>query len=161
MVQEASLTSGPSFPPPPPAPLARSSWIPHPRSPRQEPATLFELRTFRRAILTNADLKPSTPWSRLLENDFWGTSLRERGSHGSYRPLCVATYRLNYLMGGLEPLGYHVVNVALHALCTALVVRIAKKVSPPNCWDHYYQNKDEADTHASLLFLLLVYRRAA
>ncbi|XP_033345620.1 protein O-mannosyl-transferase TMTC2-like isoform X2 [Bombus vosnesenskii] len=84
----------------------------------------------RRAILTNPDLLSSTPWSRLLENDFWGTPLNDRGSHGSYRPLCVATFRLNHLLGGLEPWGYHLVNVALHAACTVLVVRVARKVLP-------------------------------
>ncbi|CAD1477286.1 unnamed protein product, partial [Heterotrigona itama] len=83
-----------------------------------------------RAILTNPDLLSSTPWSRLLENDFWGTPLNDRGSHGSYRPLCVATFRLNHLLGGLEPWGYHLVNVALHAACTVLVVRVARKVLP-------------------------------
>lgn len=82
----------------------------------------------RRAILTNPDLLSSTPWSKLLENDFWGTPLSDRGSHGSYRPLCVATFRLNHLLGGLEPWGYHLVNVALHAACTVLVVRVARKV---------------------------------
>ncbi|XP_031369309.1 protein O-mannosyl-transferase TMTC2 [Apis dorsata] len=84
----------------------------------------------RRAILTNPDLLSSTPWSKLLENDFWGTPLSDRGSHGSYRPLCVATFRLNHLLGGLEPWGYHLVNVALHAACTVLVVRVARKVLP-------------------------------
>ncbi|KAG7213726.1 hypothetical protein KM043_002960 [Ampulex compressa] len=84
----------------------------------------------RRAILTNPDLLASTPWYKLLENDFWGTPLKERGSHGSYRPLCVATFRLNHLLGGLEPWGYHLVNVALHAACTVLVVRVARKVLP-------------------------------
>lgn len=86
---------------------------------------------YRRAILTNPDLLASTPWYRLFENDFWGTPLTERGSHGSYRPLCVATFRLNHFLGGLEPWGYHLVNVALHAACTVLVVRVARKVS--NC----------------------------
>ncbi|XP_003699417.1 transmembrane O-mannosyltransferase targeting cadherins 2 [Megachile rotundata] len=84
----------------------------------------------RRAILTNPDLLSSTPWSRLLENDFWGTPLNDKGSHGSYRPLCVATFRLNHLLGGLEPWGYHLVNVALHAACTVLVVKVARKVLP-------------------------------
>ncbi|EZA61114.1 Transmembrane and TPR repeat-containing protein, partial [Ooceraea biroi] len=82
------------------------------------------------AILTNPDLLTSTPWYRLLENDFWGTPLTERGSHGSYRPLCVATFRLNHFLGGLEPWGYHLVNVALHAACTVLVVKVARKVLP-------------------------------
>lgn len=54
--------------------------------------------------------------------------MSDRGSHGSYRPLCVATFRLNHLVGGLEPWGYHLVNVALHAACTVLVVRVARKV---------------------------------
>ncbi|KAL6260461.1 hypothetical protein P5V15_007986, partial [Pogonomyrmex californicus] len=84
----------------------------------------------KRAILTNPDLLASTPWYRLLENDFWGTPLTERGSHGSYRPLCVATFRLNHFLGGLEPWGYHLVNVALHAACTVLVVKVARKVLP-------------------------------
>lgn len=53
----------------------------------------------------------------------------DRGSHGSYRPLCVLTFRLNHLLGGLEPWGYHLVNVALHAACTVLVVRVARKVN--------------------------------
>ncbi|KAH0947589.1 hypothetical protein HN011_001576 [Eciton burchellii] len=86
--------------------------------------------TSTRAILTNPDLLASTPWYRLLENDFWGTPLTERGSHGSYRPLCVATFRLNHFLGGLEPWGYHLVNVALHAACTVLVVKVARKVLP-------------------------------
>ncbi|XP_051170754.1 protein O-mannosyl-transferase TMTC2 [Leptopilina boulardi] len=84
----------------------------------------------RRAILTNPDLKPTTEWYKLLENDFWGTPLNEKGSHGSYRPFCVATFRINYLLGGLEPQGYHLVNIILHAVCTALVVRIARKILP-------------------------------
>lgn len=85
---------------------------------------------FRRAILTNPDLLPNSPWFPLLENDFWGTPLRDSESHGSYRPLCVATFRLNHLLGGLNPQGYHLVNIALHAACTGLVVRVARKVYP-------------------------------
>lgn len=85
---------------------------------------------FRRAILTNPDLLPSTPWSRLLEDDFWGTPLTDSGSHGSYRPLCVLTFRLNYLLGGFQPWGYHLVNVLLHCLATALLVKVARQVFP-------------------------------
>ncbi|KAB0799708.1 hypothetical protein PPYR_07588 [Photinus pyralis] len=84
----------------------------------------------RRAILTNPDLLPTTPWIRLFENDFWGTPLTDSGSHGSYRPLCVLTFRLNYLLGGFQPWGYHLVNVLLHCLATALLVRVARHVLP-------------------------------
>lgn len=63
-----------------------------------------------------------------MENDFWGTPLTDSGSHGSYRPLCVLTFRLNYLLGGFQPWGYHLVNVLLHCLATALLVRVARHV---------------------------------
>lgn len=71
-----------------------------------------------------------TPWFRLFENDFWGTPLSDSGSHGSYRPLCVLSFRLNYLLGGFQPWGYHFVNVLLHCLATALLVKLARQVLP-------------------------------
>lgn len=85
---------------------------------------------FRRAILSNPDILPKTPWSRLLRNDFWGTPLNDSGSHGSYRPLCVFTFRLNYFFGGFQPWGYHLVNVLLHCMATVLLIRIARLILP-------------------------------
>jgi len=38
----------------------------------------------------------------------------------SYRPLCVLTFRLNYLFGELDPLGYHLVNAVLHGIVCIL-----------------------------------------
>ncbi|XP_057663006.1 protein O-mannosyl-transferase TMTC2-like [Diorhabda carinulata] len=84
----------------------------------------------RRAILSNPDLLSKTPWSRLLENDFWGTPLSDSGSHGSYRPLCVLTFRINYALGGFQPWGYHLVNVLLHCLATVLLIRVARIILP-------------------------------
>ncbi|XP_063241624.1 protein O-mannosyl-transferase TMTC2-like [Bacillus rossius redtenbacheri] len=84
-----------------------------------------------RAILTNQDVLQSTPLSRLLADDFWGTPLAHGGSHGSYRPLCVLTFRLNHLLGGFQPFGYHLANVCLHCLATALVVKVARALFPP------------------------------
>ena len=76
-----------------------------------------------RAIVKNSDLLPTTPWSNVLFNDFWGTPLTHSGSHKSYRPLCVATFRINYYCGALNPFGYHLVNVLLHsAVCWLVVV---------------------------------------
>lgn len=65
-----------------------------------------------------------------MKNDFWGTPLNDSGSHGSYRPLCVLTFRLNYLFGGFLPWGYHLVNVLLHCLATILLIRIARLILP-------------------------------
>ncbi|XP_054716844.1 LOW QUALITY PROTEIN: protein O-mannosyl-transferase TMTC2-like [Uloborus diversus] len=79
-----------------------------------------------RAIKTNQDLLPSTPLSRLFTDDFWGTPLTHSGSHKSYRPLCVLSFRLNYLLSGLEPGPYHLVNVVLHALVSALFALLAR-----------------------------------
>lgn len=85
-----------------------------------------------RAILSNQDVLPSTPMSRLLMDDFWGTPLSHSGSHGSYRPLCVLSFRLNYMLGGFRAWGYHLVNILLHCLATSLVVRLARLLFPSN-----------------------------
>lgn len=44
-------------------------------------------------------------------------------SHKSYRPLTVLTFWLNHRVHGLEPFGYHLVNVVLHTLVTLLFYR--------------------------------------
>ena len=72
------------------------------------------------AILKNKDLRPSTPWHELFLHDFWGTKIDNPTSHKSYRPVCVATYRLNYLFHQLEPMGYHLVNVLVHSAVSFL-----------------------------------------
>ena len=45
-------------------------------------------------------------------------------SHKSYRPLTVLTFRLNYLLHQLEPYGYHLANVLLHAIVCLLYLRL-------------------------------------
>ncbi|CAG9801583.1 unnamed protein product [Chironomus riparius] len=85
----------------------------------------------RRAILNNPDVTGATqPWYQLLFNDFWGTPLVDSGSHGSYRPMCVLSYKLNHIVGGLKPFGYHLINVLLHCLSTGLVVKLARYILP-------------------------------
>nr|KAG5698225.1 hypothetical protein BaRGS_024032 [Batillaria attramentaria] len=81
-----------------------------------------------RAILKNPDLLPETPLINLVYDDFWGTPLTHSGSHKSYRPLCVLTFRLNYYLGELDPLGYHLGNVLCHAVTTWVFTHLARKV---------------------------------
>jgi len=45
-----------------------------------------------------------------------------------YRPFTLYTFAMNYAAGGLQPLGYHAVNVALHALACFLVWHFAWRI---------------------------------
>ena len=82
----------------------------------------------RRCIIKNQDLLPTTPWTELLQNDFWGTPLSHSGSHKSYRPLCIFSFRINYMVGGLNPVGYHLMNVVLHAVVSCLFVHFCSRL---------------------------------
>uniref|UniRef100_W5K457 dolichyl-phosphate-mannose--protein mannosyltransferase n=1 Tax=Astyanax mexicanus TaxID=7994 RepID=W5K457_ASTMX len=76
------------------------------------------------AILNNKDLNPDTPLSNIWKNDFWGSNLSSNSSHKSYRPLTVLTF-LNYLLaGGLYPVGFHVLNIGLHCVISALMIDV-------------------------------------
>ncbi|XP_060734099.1 protein O-mannosyl-transferase TMTC2 [Tachysurus vachellii] len=87
-----------------------------------------------RAIKTNQDLLPETPWTNVFYDDFWGTLLTHSGSHKSYRPLCTLSFRINYALSGLEPWGYHLANVAMHCAVTALFTRLARLLLGTGCW---------------------------
>ena len=78
------------------------------------------------ALTYNGDVTDAKkPLAALWRNDFWGQDIRGEGSHKSYRPLTVLTFRLNRVLAGstdkLKPWGFHAANVALHAsACGAL-----------------------------------------
>ena len=78
------------------------------------------------AVKNNRDLRPHVPLKNLLKNDFWGTPMTREQSHKSYRPLTVLTFRWNFALGGLNPVGYHLVNVLLHGLVTVLYYRVCR-----------------------------------
>ncbi|XP_053958768.1 protein O-mannosyl-transferase TMTC2 [Anastrepha ludens] len=80
----------------------------------------------RRAIITNTDVSGHTPWQSVFQHDYWGTPLTDSGSHGSYRPLCVLSFRFNFLLGGYTPWGFHLINNLMHCLATGLVVKLAR-----------------------------------
>ncbi|KAH3739013.1 protein O-mannosyl-transferase TMTC3-like isoform X2 [Dreissena polymorpha] len=76
------------------------------------------------AIVDNKDLRPRTPIGNLFLNDFWGTPMHLERSHKSYRPLCVLTFRFNYLLSELAPMSYHLLNVLLHAVVCVMYMRV-------------------------------------
>ena len=80
------------------------------------------------AIGDNLDIRPETPLQNLFSNDFWGKPMWSNTSHKSYRPLCTLTFRMNYAAHGLNPFGYHAVNVVLHGLVCLLYTFISDVV---------------------------------
>ena len=47
---------------------------------------------------------------------------------GHYMPLTWLTFGINYVVGGMDPRGYHLVNILLHGTSTALLFLIARHV---------------------------------
>ncbi|XP_064462574.1 protein O-mannosyl-transferase Tmtc3-like [Ornithodoros turicata] len=82
------------------------------------------------AIKENRDIRPTTPITNLLHNDFWGTPLVKEESHKSYRPVTVFTFRINYAIHGLDSFGYHLVNVFLHCLVCVFYHRMCLSLVP-------------------------------
>ncbi|XP_050529637.1 protein O-mannosyl-transferase Tmtc3 [Daktulosphaira vitifoliae] len=80
------------------------------------------------AIKDNRDLKPQTPIWNLFYNDFWGTPMHKEQSHKSYRPLTVLTFRWNYMIHQLDPMGYHLVNILLHAITSVLYYSVCHTI---------------------------------
>lgn len=82
------------------------------------------------AILGNLDVDPSsTSLQQLFSHDFWGANISSNSSHKSYRPLTVLTFRLNFwLAGGLEPFGFHVANIVLHAVVSLLYLKLCTMI---------------------------------
>ncbi|KAJ8031751.1 Transmembrane and TPR repeat-containing protein 1 [Holothuria leucospilota] len=79
------------------------------------------------AIVRNDDVVSlQTTVPSLFFNDFWGRPLTDERSHKSYRPLTVLTFRMNCLCHGLNPLGFHIVNVALHATVCLLFMHFSR-----------------------------------
>jgi len=67
-------------------------------------------------------------WGAIWSTDYW-RGAADRSPHRDllYRPLTLATYRLNHALHGLRPAGYHAVNIVLHALVTIMVFRVCRR----------------------------------
>jgi Tfp pilus assembly protein PilF len=48
-----------------------------------------------------------------------------------YRPLTVYSFAVNYSLSGLDPFGYHLTNVALHAANVFLVLKVGERLAAP------------------------------
>ncbi|MFH1572282.1 MAG: tetratricopeptide repeat protein [Gemmatimonadota bacterium] len=57
-----------------------------------------------------------------------GTFSAEPGM-AMYRPLVLASYALNYALGGYDPRGYHLANLLLHLMATQLVYALLSRLT--------------------------------
>uniref|UniRef100_A0A8C1QRS7 dolichyl-phosphate-mannose--protein mannosyltransferase n=1 Tax=Cyprinus carpio TaxID=7962 RepID=A0A8C1QRS7_CYPCA len=79
------------------------------------------------AITNNPDVRPGSSLQSIFTNDFWGKRMADNTSHKSYRPLCILTFKLNILLGGMTPFYFHLVNVFLHCMVTALLMHTCEQ----------------------------------
>jgi tetratricopeptide (TPR) repeat protein len=70
-------------------------------------------------IIKNPAIKTPANYHQFFFNPELGSGTIKETS--GYRPLLMASFALNYYLGGLEVFGYHLTNFFLHALCAFLV----------------------------------------
>ena len=74
------------------------------------------------AVQRNPLVISSRGVGEFFSRDFWGLPLFEgTWTHKSFRPITTWTYRLNFLIHGLQSSGFHIANLLLHALASVMV----------------------------------------
>jgi tetratricopeptide (TPR) repeat protein len=79
-------------------------------------------------VVANDDVRSVAGIPRLFTRGAWAGSGQ---AAPIYRPLTSATYAVNGELGGLDPLGYHAVNVALHVAVTLALLALAFQLGLP------------------------------
>ena len=76
--------------------------------------------------------KPVQALSGLWHIWFEPRALKEYEGH--YWPLLYTTFWLEHKLWGLKPLGYHLVNLLLHAAVTCLLGHLLRRLAVPGAW---------------------------
>lgn len=69
----------------------------------------------RMEVVGNPTIRDITNWRAIVTYNY-------------ARPLLIASYATNWAIGGLDPLGYHVVNIAIHAVNAVLAWRLLSRL---------------------------------
>ena len=77
------------------------------------------------------DARPVKEWSGLWKIWFAPKSLTQEGH---YWPMVYTSFWLEHKLWGLEPAGYHAVNLLLQAVNTLLVWRLMLRLTVPGAW---------------------------
>jgi len=73
-------------------------------------------------IVSNPSMKDPANFTKFFLNPQLGSGVLKETS--GYRPLLLASFALNYALGGVDVFGYHLFNFILHTLCAFLVFSI-------------------------------------
>ncbi len=65
-----------------------------------------------------------------LLRDFFQGAEADVGKYGYFRPLVTLSYMVDYRLWGLDPFGFHLTNVVLHAIASLLVLLLATRLVP-------------------------------
>jgi len=84
----------------------------------------------RKLILDDRAIKSWHELPQILSHDFFERN-EDDLPYGYYRPVTTVSYFLDYTFWGLQPFGYHLTNVGLHALCTVLMALILLRMRWP------------------------------
>jgi len=90
-------------------------------------------------IVGNNDIQSVSSIPRLFAQNY----ISNYPDQGLYRPLSNLSFALNYLFGKLNPFGYHLLNLLLHAFNGLLVYSLARR----------YTGRDLMSLSAALLFI--------
>ena len=71
------------------------------------------------SVVQNADIRELTSLGRVL--------FPSANTPAAGRPLVSLSFALNYAIGGLDPRGYHLLNLTVHLLCALLVFGLVRR----------------------------------
>ncbi len=79
-------------------------------------------------IVANRLIKSLVHLPVLFASDYWSSTFGAELGGNIYRPLVLASFALNYALGGLDPPGYHLVNVLLHVAVSGLLFVLGRNL---------------------------------